>query len=208
MRILIILLTIGTGPALRGQGLLDSLATEVCRCMTDRDELVYPRLQADRCVQTVGLAYEVQIRDTFYLSVLDAADRRRLSELLIYPLSRDCPALANLDPGRVEPSFRYSDLNLATPPRPAALKQPPALPLTPVLGEGAEEWTVAATYVGTAGRERVVLRLADGRDVTFAAPPRLLRRAGWRKGETVRVTYRLDWRAATDRAVPTITAAQ
>jgi hypothetical protein len=208
MKTLALLTIVSLTAQLGGQSLLDSLAREVCRCMTQGAEIAYPRLRADRCVRTVGMAHRGTIRDSLSLSVLEVADRRELGELLIVPLTRDCPDLAALAPGRVERSYRYSDINLATPPRPAARKDPPPLPPGPVPGESQRERTIRATYLRSDGPGRIVLHEPDGKQTVYAIAPRLQRRTEWTVGREFRITYRLDWQAAHDRIVPTITAVQ
>ena len=97
---------------IEGQDLVQELAREVCSCLS-AEELVYPNLQADRCLTTVIDAYPRQIRTELQLSVRKADDRKALEAMLIDPLTSDCQVLKNLQPEPRERELHYSDFLLA-----------------------------------------------------------------------------------------------
>ncbi|NJB84395.1 hypothetical protein GGR26_000140 [Lewinella marina] len=190
------------GLPLSGQSLLQQLADEVCNCMSAA-EIVYPRLQAGRCIEDVAKAHPERIQDELQLSVLLAADRRRLGELLVDPLAEHCTALLALGAEEIDrpgPELKYSDFSLArAADAPAVGKWPPPdVPATTLRD--------APTYLQTSGElleiDRDVIRilLDSGRVLTLHYQPRQLRRSPPRTGQRLQITYTENW-TADDRRV-------
>ncbi|MCP9234808.1 hypothetical protein [Lewinella sp. JB7] len=178
-----------------GQGLLDTLAVEVCDCMTTAPEIVYPRVQATNCVTVVATAHAVRIRAELQLSAADAGDRQQLGGLLVDRLTADCPILLGLGPGTVEPELHYNDIALAEDDVAISLpKNPPPDSLETTAREGRELYQTEGTYAGMTPDRELLLRLHSGEYLTFLARPRQLRRLPLRPGQAVRVVYRYYWR--------------
>ncbi|WP_157974496.1 hypothetical protein [Lewinella sp. IMCC34183] len=188
---------------LGGQSLLRQLADEVCECL-GTGEIVYPRLQAGRCMENVARAHPRRIQEELRLTVTSAGDRERLSELLIEPLAEHCNALRRLAERAADPEPRYSDIPLlrqrAT--SPYAKEPPPDGPAATV-ATPANRRLVSGRLVAI-GREEFTVRLPGGERLTLRYNHRQLRRAGPRVGETLSFTYYLDWTAEAGRVVPTL----
>ncbi|CAH1002312.1 hypothetical protein LEM8419_03224 [Neolewinella maritima] len=181
--------------ALSAQPLLDTLAVKVCDCMHATPELVYPRLQANRCVLTISTAYASRIRAELQLSPRKASDRRRLGELLVEPLTADCPLLRALAPGTLEPELHYSDFPLLKKARlPKVDKEPPASPAATTTREVPTLLRASGTLTQLPNGDRLRVLLAEGSTQTFTLPRAIARRLTLTRGQPITVVYREDWR--------------
>ncbi|THH35562.1 hypothetical protein [Neolewinella litorea] len=178
---------------LSAQSLLRQLADEVCSCMTT-GEIVYPRLQAGRCIEDVAKAHPRRIQDELQLSVLLASDRRRLGELLVDPLAEHCTALLELgEPEATEPELKYSDFPLARAlDSPVAAKHPRPDPRSVTLRDAPTVYQTEGELLEV-GREAVMILLASGRVMAFRYEPRQLRRAAPRVGQRLLIIYAANW---------------
>ena len=174
------------------QNLLRQLADEVCECLSN-GEIVYPRLQAGRCVEDVAKAHPRQIQAELQLSVTRAADRRQLGELLVDPLADHCAALENLKPERKEKAVRYTDIPL--------LRQRAAAPIAKGPEPDADSRTMqesdhpleATGRILDQDRDRLRIRLGDGELLDLSYHPRQLRGSDSDNGSLIRVRYVADW---------------
>ena len=205
MRLLLLtLLLVTTDRYATAQPLLDTLAVRVCDCMGATPEIVYPRLQANRCVSNVSTAYASRIRTELQLSSRKASDRRRLSELLIDPLTEYCPQLKELGPGVAEPQLSYSDRKLVQQSTAAGAKWPAANASSVTTRAGREEDSLTGTLTELPTGDQLRLLLPDGRVVTLLLPRGLLRRYDFVRGQSVTVVYREDWRTDGREILPTV----
>ncbi len=190
-----------------GQALIDTLAARVCDCMQDAPEIIYPRLQARRCVDDVSRGYTSRIWMELFLSTDRPDDRRRLTELLIEPLAIGCPMLQDFAPGRGEPELHYSDFPLA---RAANRKQTAKHPLPDLAAtttqEGRDVFRISGTLLLSSTGDTLPLRLESGSIMEFVLPSRQLRRVNLTVGQALTVTYRYDWQTDEKRATAVVIA--
>ena len=178
------------------QPLLDTLAARVCDCMAAAPEIVYPRMQASRCVLSISTAYAGRIRSELQLSGSTSRDRRRLSELLVDPLTRNCPLLQQLGPGIVEPELSYSDRELLEQQAPTSTaKRPAADPPKQLTREVVAMHQVQGTVTeDPRDSDRLRILLTNGQVHTFALPRNLARRRSFSRGQSLSFVYYEDWR--------------
>ncbi|MBB4080340.1 hypothetical protein GGR28_002974 [Lewinella aquimaris] len=180
---------------LGSQTLLDTLAVEICDCMTEAPEIVYPRIQAANCVNLVAELHARQIKLELQLSADNAADRQSLGNLLIDRLTAGCPVLYGLTPEAEEVKLYYNDIPLSKRTEPkTGPKNPPPDPLETTLREGQELYQAEGTFVGISADGELLVRFPSGRQYSFLAQSRQLRRLDLRPGQHVRVVYRYHWR--------------
>ena len=168
---------------LRSQSLLDRLAEDVCDCMGEAPEIVYPRIQASRCVDKTAERYGASIRKNLQLEVESAADRRQLAELLIDPLTADCPLLQDILSEETEAELHYSDYTLlATGEYYRSEKQPPA---DPVASTSKERPSIleATGILAALTEDQLELRQPSGRVLTIEYQSRQIRNAPPTTGE-------------------------
>lgn len=191
------------GSPLPAQSLVDQLAREVCSCLT-AEELVYPRVQADRCMETVLDAHPRRIRAELQLSVRKPEDRLQLEDLLFDPLDRNCPVIRQFSQAAPSPAPRYSDIPLITSRQDALPKHPPADDSERVVSDGPEVRTLTGelTELGTGylrmrnGEGQIQLLYLDG---ASQLPP-----AGLVQGRRYLLTFTLDWRTSNQRVQPRV----
>ncbi len=187
----------------QAQPLLDTLASKVCRCMANEPEIIYPRLQAARCVNEVASRYAPQIRRGLSLTMALPEERRRLTELLIDPLTSGCPMLQGLTTDKREPELNYSDFPLFRARTPMRFqKHPPPDPPATTLREGEDMLRVNGTVAAVNAGNLLELRLESGKTLSFLLRARHLRRTHFSVGQPLRVTYTYDWQSDAKRAVP------
>lgn len=176
-----------------GQELVSELAADICACMEAAPEIVYPRMQARRCVDKVLEAHPRSIRAALDLSIDLPADRAKLVELFIEPLHADCDMLRELKPGEVEPKLRYSDFDLLK--TTVAFTKPDAPPppddATSTLKEISDRFVLPATVVERPGRDRLWVTM-EGETYKFTLPRRL-RNRDFRPGEPLQLVCRRLW---------------
>ncbi|MGB3799807.1 MAG: hypothetical protein WA952_08310 [Lewinella sp.] len=177
------------------QSFIEKLATEVCNCLS-AEELIYPRIQANRCLETVVGAYPRQIRTELKLSIRRDEDRKQLEALLIDPLSENCTALQNLAPEKEEPKLRYTDIPLARRRASTAEKHPPADDRSTLTAEAPRIYRLIGELTAYDG-DRLKLRTEDGKStITIHIEDRQLRRQlELTVGNRYTITYRMDWRS-------------
>ncbi len=182
------------GGKVKAQSFVQQLAQEVCNCISS-EELVYPRIQADRCVETVVNAHPRQIRTELKLSVRKDDDLRQLEALLIDPLTENCQALRNLTPKRTERELRYTDIPLAKRSGTADVKNPPPDASRRIVSDAANTTQIEGVLLGSAGWT-LEIQPINGDIVYIEVGDRQLRRQiDFQIGETYTFTYILDWRS-------------
>ena len=190
---------------LGAQALLDTLAVKVCDCMDAAPELVYPRLQASRCVTRVSTTYAGRIRSELQLSTRSASDRERLGELLVDPLTAGCPLLRRLAPGLHQAELHYSDRSLLQKVAlPEGSKRPPASPAAATAREAPDLLRRSGTLAQLPNGEQLRLLLDSGDVVTFALPRALSRRLSLSRNQPITVVYREDWRSDGRLILPVV----
>lgn len=203
MRSILLLLPLLVPCVLPAQTLLRQLADEVCDCLSDAN-IVYPRIQVDKCMQDVANAHPQRIREELRLIVTSSGDRRRLGELLIDPLAEHCSVVGELTSRESEPELHYSDIDLLRrSARPRAKKGPSA--------DREQDRVLHRTNLRTGagelleiGRNSLRVRLESGDTLTLTYQSRQLRRADPRAGDRIEFTYYLDWTADRLRVTPTL----
>lgn len=179
------------------QELLERLAREVCDCIQAEAEIIYPRIQAMRCLGQVVEANPRSIRAGLQLRVDIETDRRRLSDLLIDPLLAECPMLAGLAPGEVEPRIRYSDVELSRQAirgddtRRSPKRSPPADPATTTTIELPTQRYLEATVLDRPDRDS--LRIQGNTTQYTMYLPRKLRGLSFPPGQYLYLSYRTRW---------------
>lgn len=187
-------LTLVTG--LHAQSLLDRLADDVCTCMSEAAEIVYPRIQASRCVDQAAERYGASIRKTLQLDVERAVDRYRLADLLIDPLTTNCPQLQDILDDQPEAELHYSDYNLLTTGQYyRSEKHPPADPVATTSKEGTATVEVTGT-VERVGDEQFGLLTPLGNVLEIEYQSRQLREVDLTPGRRVTISYARDWDVA------------
>ncbi|WP_157975944.1 hypothetical protein [Lewinella sp. IMCC34191] len=182
------------GSHLSAQTFVEQLATEVCNCLS-AEALIYPRIQADRCVETVVNAHPRQIKAELKLSVRRDDDLKQLEALLIDPLAENCTVLRDLQPEREEPELRYTDIPLVRNSGTNAEKHPPADDRSSIAIEAPALYELRGKVTAYDGN-RLELRAEDGRTVRLSVADRQLRRQLiLTVGNQYTVSYRLDWRS-------------
>lgn len=178
----------------QAQALIGRLAEAVCECMESAPEIVYPRMQATRCVEEVAERYASRIDSRLALDVSRAVDRRQLGELLVLPLSENCVFLQDIAPGVREPELRYSDIPLAERSesrKSAKLPPPDAVATTP--REAPVRFEATGKVLRLMDKQHVELQMEDGERLRFELSPRLYKELEKKAGRRVELTYKLDW---------------
>ena len=176
------------------QDIVQKLAREVCNCLS-AEELVYPHLQADRCLTTVLDAYPRQIRAELQLSVRKDDDRRALEAMLIDPLTADCKVLQNLHPERRERELHYSDFQLAKKIVKAPNKHPAPDASARIVTAEPETFHLEGQVTKIGSHEVEVLG-ADDRIYRLLITARKTRRQlDLEVGQTYTLEYAFDWRS-------------
>ncbi|PPK88119.1 hypothetical protein CLV84_1083 [Neolewinella xylanilytica] len=189
---MLLLVLTGLGQRTTGQSFIQQLAREVCNCIS-AEELVYPGIQADRCVETVVNAHPRQIRAELQLSVRKEDDRRQLVALLIDPLADSCEALKALSADKQDRKLRYTDIPLARSNRSPAEKHPPADPRSTITAEAPELFSISGVILALSG-EQLELRTDDNRTYVLQITDRhQRRRLDLETGKHRTVVYRLHW---------------
>lgn len=189
-----LLLVLSSGLTLAQQPLLDSLADDICACMQAAPEIVYPRIQAQRCLEQIARRRTIQLREVLDLSSKDGNDRQELVKLLIDPLTERCPLLHTLKEGAVEPELHYSDFALAKRKDLAVTtKSPVADPPSTTLREGDEVITVSGELLAIPDKGSLRIRTSSGETLTLYYRTRQLRGQDLTIGQTLTITYRHDW---------------
>ena len=201
MRTLYLLLLLLSVTVATAQSLVDRIADSVCDCMQDAPEIVYPRLQATRCLERVARRYATPIARNLSLSVASVDDRDRLGDLLVDPLTRRCGFLTGLAHGEAEPQLHYSDIGSH---RAAAVrstpKEPPPLPPTQ-LREGVEVHTAFGTLTKVDPSGWLSLRAPGKATVRIYFSSRQYRQLSVATDRQLELTYRLDWTTDPDRVL-------
>ena len=178
-----------------GQDLVQELAKEVCSCLS-AEELVYPNLQADRCLTTVIDAYPRQIKAELQLSVRKDDDRKALEAMLIDPLTADCQILKNLHPERRERELHYSDFPLAKTSTKAATKHPEPDPPSQIVAVEPESLYLRGKVVKLGSQELEVSGPDDRVYRLLMTDRKTRRQLDLRVGQTYTLEYTLDWRSS------------
>lgn len=180
------------GASAAQQPLLGVMADELCDCMEAAPEIVYPRIQAQRCLEQIATRRTVQLREVLNLASKDDDDRRQLAELLIDSLTARCPLLYEFAKGRVEAELHYSDFSLARGVRgPKPASPPPADPSATTLREASSTAEITGKLAGLQ-RDNLQLRTDEG-VITFYYRARELRGQELMVGQSITVGYRYDW---------------
>ena len=178
-----------------GQALVHMLAKEVCHCLS-AEELVYPKLQADRCLTTVMDAYPRQIKAELQLSVRKDDDRKVLEAMLIDPLTADCQVLQDLHPPPPERELHYSDFPLAKIAAKPIGKQPLPDPSAQIVSSEPEIQYLRAKIL-TFGNLELEVSGPNGQVYRILISDRkLLRQLELEIGRTYTLKYAFDWRSS------------
>ena len=195
---LLLVLAIGSA-GLGSQAIVDQLAREICNCL-EAAPLIYPRVQADRCVENVLEAHPRQIRSELQLSVRNAEDRQQLEDLLLDPLTSDCAVLRELPQTQPPAPPRYSDLQLMQSPDRVAEKDPAADTSERVIREASRQRTVVGRLVEASAVEWTVVT-PDSTRITLQVPPDFPGTPPASREAYYRFAYELDWHGAPRRVL-------
>ena len=198
-----LLAAVAGGIHLPAQSIVDQLAREICNCL-EAGPLIYPRVQADRCLETVLDAHPRQIRSELQLSVRNADDRRRLEDLLVDPLTSDCAVIRELPEAAPPTAPRYSDLLLMQAPPQIADKRPVADAARKTVRESGDVRSVVARLVDVVDTEWVI-ETRDGQTMHLRIEPAQSTSNRPPRDAYRRFTYQLDWHSAPLRVVRRLT---
>lgn len=186
-----------------GQSTTDLLAGEVCDCLSEITELVYPRLQARKCLETTANRYAAEIKSELGLRVNTSGDLDRLAEVLASPLFEDCTLLQEIEEGGREPRLRYSDIPAGPSSKAfSSSKSPGPDPAEYISREVPATQLLTGTLIGADPPEELVIKIEAKEDtVRFSITSRQLRQLPALLGKVVTVQYRSEWRAEPARIV-------